>query len=151
MGICVISLLKEDETDQVIEEIMHINRNNDSKYEKTDRHETLELCTAVLLSKFVKRVINALELESVKVYLWTDLMIVLSWLQKEQMNLKTFVQNRIAKIQDLLPRQWRHVPSNQNPADLISCGVDPDKLLNQELWWNGPKLLSDSVILRTKL
>ncbi|GFU04008.1 integrase catalytic domain-containing protein [Trichonephila clavipes] len=31
-----------------------------------------------------------------------------------------------------------------NPADLISRGVDPDKLLNQELWWNGPEFLSGS-------
>ncbi|GFY20925.1 uncharacterized protein TNCV_3989691 [Trichonephila clavipes] len=61
------------------------------------------------------------------------------------MDLKTFVQNRIVKIQDLFPvRQWRHVPSNQNPANLISRGVDPDKLLNQELWWNGPEFLSGS-------
>ncbi|GFV23185.1 uncharacterized protein TNCV_3044331 [Trichonephila clavipes] len=36
------------------------------------------------------------------------------------------------------------VPSNQNPADLISRGVDPDKLLNQELWWNGSEFLSGS-------
>ncbi|GFU97450.1 uncharacterized protein TNCV_1913051 [Trichonephila clavipes] len=39
----VISLLKEDETDQAIEEpdeIMHINRDSESKYEKSDRHET---------------------------------------------------------------------------------------------------------------
>ncbi|GFV94273.1 uncharacterized protein TNCV_2267271 [Trichonephila clavipes] len=41
----VISLLKEDETDQGIEEpdeIMHINRDSESKYEKSDRHETFE-------------------------------------------------------------------------------------------------------------
>ncbi|GFW54189.1 integrase catalytic domain-containing protein [Trichonephila clavipes] len=60
------------------------------------------------------------------------------------MDLKTFVQNRIAMIQDLFPRQWRHVPTKMNPADLISGGVDPDKLLNQELWWNGPEFLSGS-------
>ncbi|GFX67808.1 uncharacterized protein TNCV_1565091 [Trichonephila clavipes] len=101
----------------------------------------LELCTVVLLSKLVKRVIDALKLESVKVYLWTNSMILLSWLQKEPMDLKTFVQNRIPRIQDLFPWQWRHLPSNQNPADLISRGVDPDKLLNQELWWNGPEFL----------
>ncbi|GFX24196.1 uncharacterized protein TNCV_3869581 [Trichonephila clavipes] len=65
-------------------------------------------------------------------------------IQKEPMDLKPFVRNRIAKIQDLFPRQWRHVPSNQNPSDLISLGVDPDKLLNQELWWNGPEFLSGS-------
>ncbi|GFT16746.1 uncharacterized protein TNCV_1333601 [Trichonephila clavipes] len=38
----------------------------------------------------------------------------------------------------------RHVPSNQNPADLISRGVDPDKLLNQELLWDGSEFLSGS-------
>ncbi|GFW32605.1 uncharacterized protein TNCV_565501 [Trichonephila clavipes] len=39
----VISLLKEDETGQATEEpdeIMHINRDSESKYEKSDRHET---------------------------------------------------------------------------------------------------------------
>ncbi|GFX33297.1 hypothetical protein TNCV_811591 [Trichonephila clavipes] len=59
-------------------------------------------------------------------------MIVLVWLRKEPMDLKTFVQNRVAKIQELYPNQlWRHVPSDQNPADLVSRGVDPDKLLQQ--------------------
>ncbi|GFW44222.1 uncharacterized protein TNCV_2636201 [Trichonephila clavipes] len=67
------------------------------------------------------------------------------YLQNEPMDLKTFAQNGIVKIQDLFPaRQWRHVPSNLNSADLISRGVDPDKLLNQELWWDGPEFLSGS-------
>ncbi|GFW14766.1 hypothetical protein TNCV_1562291 [Trichonephila clavipes] len=53
--------------------------------------------------------------------------------------------SQIAKTQVLFPvRQWRHVLSNQNPADLISRGVDPDKLLNQGLWRNGPEFLSGS-------
>ncbi|GFX75931.1 long-chain-fatty-acid--CoA ligase 6 [Trichonephila clavipes] len=42
----VISLLKKDETDQAIEEpdeIMHINRDSESKYDKSDRLETFEL------------------------------------------------------------------------------------------------------------
>ncbi|GFW05262.1 uncharacterized protein TNCV_3357811 [Trichonephila clavipes] len=59
------------------------------------------------------------------------------------MDLKTFVQNRVAKIQELYPNQlWRHVPSDQNPADLVSREVDPDKLLQQNLWFNGPTFLS---------
>ncbi|GFX89514.1 uncharacterized protein TNCV_483491 [Trichonephila clavipes] len=94
----------------------------------------LELCAAVLLAKFVKRVVAALQLETAKLYLWSDSMLVLAWLRKEPMDLKTFVQNRVAKIQELYPNQlWRHVPSDQNPADLVSRGVDPDKLLQQNL------------------
>ncbi|GFX34570.1 uncharacterized protein TNCV_3658081 [Trichonephila clavipes] len=51
----LISLLKEDETDQAIEEpdeIMHINRDSESKYDKSDRHETFELnCNFQMLPK----------------------------------------------------------------------------------------------------
>ncbi|GFU46390.1 uncharacterized protein TNCV_2354911 [Trichonephila clavipes] len=104
----------------------------------------LELCAAVLLAKLVKRFVAALQLETAELYLWSDSMIVLAGLRKEPMDLKTFVQNRVAKIQELYPNQlWRHVPSDQNPADLVSRGVDPDKLLQQNLWFNGPTFLSD--------
>ncbi|GFV94477.1 uncharacterized protein TNCV_3353131 [Trichonephila clavipes] len=100
----------------------------------------LELCAAVLLAKLVKRVVAALQLETAELYLWSDSM---AWLRKEPMDLKTFVQNKVAKIQELYLNQlWRHVPSDQNPADFVSRGVDPDKLLQQNLWFNGPTFLS---------
>ncbi|GFT00982.1 uncharacterized protein TNCV_4053931 [Trichonephila clavipes] len=103
----------------------------------------LELCAAVLLAKLVKRVVAASQLETAELYLWSDSMIVLAWLRKEPMDLKTFVQNKVAKIQELYPNQlWRHVTSDQNPADLVSRGVDPDKLLQQNLWFNEPTFLS---------
>ncbi|GFV94110.1 uncharacterized protein TNCV_2957701 [Trichonephila clavipes] len=77
------------------------------------------------------------------VYLWSDSMIVLAWLRKEPIDLKTFVQNRVVMIQELYPNQlWRHVPSDQNPADLVSRGIDPDKLLQQKLCFNGPTFYS---------
>ncbi|GFW89661.1 integrase catalytic domain-containing protein [Trichonephila clavipes] len=103
----------------------------------------LEMCAAVLLAKLVKRVVAALQLETAELYLWSDSMIVLALLRKEPMDLKTFVQHRVAKTQELYPNQlWRHVRSDQNPADLVSRGVDPDKLLQQNLWFNGSTFLS---------
>ncbi|XP_071042909.1 uncharacterized protein [Parasteatoda tepidariorum] len=103
----------------------------------------LELCAAVLLLKLVKRVVAALKLETVEIYLWTDSMIVLAWLQKETIDLKTFVQNRVATVQELFPNQrWRHVPTDENPADLVSRGVDPDKLPHNNLWFHGPMFLA---------
>ncbi|GFU59156.1 uncharacterized protein TNCV_4746791 [Trichonephila clavipes] len=81
----------------------------------------LELCAAVLLAKLVKRVVAALQLETAELYLCSDSMIVLEWLQKEPMDLKTFVQNRVSKIQELYPNQlWRHVPSDQNIPHRLS-------------------------------
>ncbi|GBL99651.1 hypothetical protein AVEN_68896-1 [Araneus ventricosus] len=102
----------------------------------------LELCAAVLLSKLMRRVLRALKLEVSKTYFWTDSTIVLSWLEKECKELKTFVANRISIIRILtVAEQWNHVPSKLNPADLISRGMDPVKLQLCELWWSPSFLL----------
>ena len=36
---------------------------------------------------------------------------------------------------------WRHVPTQQYPADLASRGGDVEF---RELWWHGPEWMSDS-------
>ncbi|GFV91256.1 hypothetical protein TNCV_897751 [Trichonephila clavipes] len=49
--------------------------------------------------------------------------------------LKTFVANRVSKIQVLSANyQWKHISSRDNPADLISRGVNPSDLEHLELW-----------------
>ncbi|GFW72266.1 integrase catalytic domain-containing protein [Trichonephila clavipes] len=103
----------------------------------------LELCAVVLLAKLMKRVETALQMKTPPVYLWSDSTIVLAFIQKEPNLLKTFVANRVATIQHLTnAEQWHHVSSEQNPADLVSRGLDPSSLLNNSLWWNGPKFLT---------
>ncbi|XP_062541559.1 uncharacterized protein LOC134209578 [Armigeres subalbatus] len=37
--------------------------------------------------------------------------------------------------------KWRHVPGNTNPADLISRGILPNNIRDNELWWHGPTWL----------
>ncbi|GBM65148.1 hypothetical protein AVEN_79812-1, partial [Araneus ventricosus] len=103
----------------------------------------LEPCSAVLLAKLVTRVISALKLDITNTFLWSDSMIVLCWLQKEPCYLKTFVANRISEIQKV-PNvdQWRHVSSHDNPAELISRGVCPDRLSESSLCWSGPEFLT---------
>lgn len=103
----------------------------------------LELCAAVLLARLVTKVSSALKLDVSNTYLWCDSMIVLCWLQKEPCHLKTFVANRVSEIQKLTKiSQWRHVASHENPADLISRGVVPDRLSESSLWWKGPEFLN---------
>ncbi|XP_072389441.1 uncharacterized protein [Diabrotica undecimpunctata] len=72
--------------------------------------------------------------------------IVLSWLKTSANLLKTFVSNRVAEIQETTSfAQWRHVPGKDNPADLVSRGVEPDKIIKCNLWWHGPEwLMQDS-------
>lgn len=105
----------------------------------------LELCGALLAAQLTDKVICALDMKITSVYFWTDLTIVLSWLAAPATQWKTFVCNRVAEIQRLTKiSQWRHVSSDQNAADIISRGCNPDKLLDCSLWWSGPAWLAES-------
>ena len=56
---------------------------------------------------------------------WTDSMIVLAW-DASPDRWKTFVANRVAEIQSLSRGDWNHVPSEENPADILSRGILPE-------------------------
>lgn len=102
-----------------------------------------ELCGAEILSKMAKRITNICELQNIKIYLWSDSTIVLHWLAKEPIELKTFVQNRVVSINHhTRDAMWSHVASADNPADLISRGVKAGDLINSKLWKNGPQWLT---------
>ncbi|GFT05911.1 integrase catalytic domain-containing protein [Trichonephila clavipes] len=69
-------------------------------------------------------------------------LIVLAWIKKPLAQLKTFVRNRVSIIQELTERDfWKHVNSENNPADILSRGISPDKIQHCELWWFGPPFL----------
>ena len=56
---------------------------------------------------------------------------------------KTSVGNRVALIQEeTAAATWRHVPSQSNPADLISRGIQLTTQSTSTLWWKGPQWLT---------
>lgn len=55
----------------------------------------LELCGALTLTQLAKKTAEAWELENSSIYLWTDSMVVIGWLNSEAYNLKTYVANRV--------------------------------------------------------
>ncbi|GFX57773.1 integrase_H2C2 domain-containing protein [Trichonephila clavipes] len=68
--------------------------------------------------------------------------IVLAWIKKPLAQLKTFVRNRVSIIQELTESDfWKHVNSENNPAEILSRGISPDKIQHCELWWLGPPFL----------
>ena len=102
----------------------------------------LELCAAALGAELTTRVRKELQFENNQTYLWSDSEIVLYWINSPSSSLHTFVANRISKIHGLtINTQWRHVSSKQNPADLISRGLSPEKLSTCTLWFYGPIFL----------
>lgn len=105
----------------------------------------LELCAALTLARLMKKVLSSLNIVFDKITYWSDSTIVLNWIQTQPSKLQVFVSNRVAEIQELTDiRNWRHVPTEQNPADLLSRGVFPNQLRQSELWWHGPLFLSNS-------
>jgi len=103
----------------------------------------LELNGALLLAELINKVAKSWAVEVRDFKLWTDSMIVLSWLNCQKGRLKTYVLNRVSQILELTEvTQWNHVRSNENPADLISRGTNSAELLTADTWWNGPKWMS---------
>ncbi|KAJ8967171.1 hypothetical protein NQ314_003043 [Rhamnusium bicolor] len=102
----------------------------------------LVLSGALLMAKLVKKVTSALKMEVSDIFYWCDSTIVLSWLMTEPGKLNTFVSHRISQIQRISNvSHWRHVSSNENPADLISRGLNENQLSDTTLWWQGPTWL----------
>ena len=73
------------------------------------------------------------------IYAWTDYALVLQWLAQLPKTWTTFVANRVAQIQTILPQSnWNHVSSVENPADIASRGFSASHLVKSSLWWIGP-------------
>lgn len=92
------------------------------------------------LAQFVR---NTFHMPNVETTFWTDSKIVVHWLRRDPSVCKPFVANRILAIRDASENGiWRHVRGKDNPADLLTRGMDADQLSNSALWWHGPSWLS---------
>ncbi|XP_055543544.1 uncharacterized protein LOC129729089 [Wyeomyia smithii] len=100
----------------------------------------LKLRAAVSLARLMSNVRAALATTTFyEIRAFSDSQVVLAWLAGGAARWKTFVANRVAEITAHLPAiNWHHVGTAENPADLISRGVFPEKLQHNTLWWHGP-------------
>ncbi|XP_018911500.2 uncharacterized protein [Bemisia tabaci] len=104
----------------------------------------LELCAADLLVQLFHATLPKLQEKfgAENFYAWSDNTTVLHWINTESHTLKTFIANRVARIQELENVTWRHVRSADNPADVATRPMVPSELPSNELWWHGPPWLS---------
>ncbi|XP_075542076.1 uncharacterized protein LOC142576031 [Dermacentor variabilis] len=104
----------------------------------------LELMGALIGARLCHYVAKALDLKDVATILWTDSTVAMYWIKGNAARWKPFVANRVSELQALTdPRDWRHCPGSNNPADLITRGILPSALRESELWWKGPRWLQE--------
>jgi hypothetical protein len=101
----------------------------------------LELTAAVLLVNLmshVRKVYN--KIEDSDVFWFTDSADVLFWLFSGHLSWKPFVANQIKKIKKSCTdvRNWMHIDSKENPADLASRGESIKNLSKSDFWHCGP-------------
>ncbi|XP_077270667.1 uncharacterized protein LOC143901909 [Temnothorax americanus] len=102
----------------------------------------LELSAALLLAQLIDKVKASFSMSNANITLWSDSTISLNWISSPSRKWLPFVANRVGEIQRLTePRQWRHVASSDNSADVLSRGMLPNELTQSHMWWNGPPFL----------
>ena len=99
----------------------------------------LELVAGHMSTNLLHNVVEALQGFPIReVYSWLDSTVALHWI-KGNGEYRQFVQNRVHKIQEKSYIKWRHVTSEENPADLGSRGGPIDGTTS--LWLTGPAWL----------
>jgi hypothetical protein len=72
--------------------------------------------------------------------------VVLGYIRNETRKFHIFVANRVQIIHDETDvKRWFYISTDQNPADLASCGSSCDELL-ASVWFKGPSFLMKSEI-----
>ncbi|XP_077968809.1 uncharacterized protein LOC120340131 [Styela clava] len=105
----------------------------------------LELSAAVIAVKLSAMIQKESKYKFDEVTFWSDSTSVLQYINNVKTRFKIFVGNRLSVIHEhSKPKQWRYVGTKENPADLASRGVMPEKLSKCDLWFQGPEFLGKS-------
>lgn len=102
----------------------------------------LELCAAVLAVELAELIASEIDVRIDATTFHTDSKVVLGYIHNETRRFYVYVNNRVLRIRrSTRPKQWRYVPSNENPADCATRSVDASHL-SGTTWLSGPAFLS---------
>ena len=87
----------------------------------------LELLAALIGVRCLKLVEKELKVPISKMNLWLDSQCVLNWIVSKR-TLSTFVENRIREIKENKDKNFRYIPSAENPSDIASRGTSKAEL-----------------------
>ncbi|XP_035233257.1 uncharacterized protein LOC118205074 [Stegodyphus dumicola] len=109
------------------------------------RLELLGALLAARLGSGVKKLLD--QKKSSRIFYWTDAKIVLCWIKGTSTKWKSFIANRVNEIRKLTqPTEWFYCSTKENPADVMTRGVQIDFLVNCSKWWSCCDFLTCSEI-----
>ena len=101
----------------------------------------LELLAAVLLINLMAHArVTYGEIPDEDIFWFTDSADLIFWLYSGHLSWQPFVANQLKKIKvGSLVRNWYHIDTAENPADLPSRGTSLKELVHSSLWKHGPE------------
>ena len=110
---------------------------------KTVTLPRLELSAARAGARLSQLILHEIDLPIERTQYWSDSTLTLQYINNVKHRMKVLVANMSSEIVTLTkPEQWRHVPGEDNPADLLTRGVDDPESLTTCDWFTAPKFLS---------
>jgi len=83
---------------------------------------------------------KSLEIRKENIFIHTDSLVALTWINKDKNSLNVYVSNRVCKIQ-ATKLKILFTPGCQNPADLCSKPKPSKEYINNIFWTSGPDYL----------
>lgn len=128
-------------TSQLVMAKSHLNS---TKPLTIPRAELLAILISVRMTQYL---LQQRDINITAIHLFSDSLIALHWVHTNR-ELKTFVKNRVSAIKKIIDTfrdrnihvQFRHVVSQDNPADHATRGL-ATKDANGSSWWTGPSFL----------
>ena len=106
----------------------------------------LELCSALDVSQATACVADKLSISAEQVYLYTDSMITLGYLNNKERRFTRYVSRRVNMTLKSFPAShWKHVPTSLNPADIASR-TQTYQSLKCTPWLTGPEFLMQDAL-----
>ena len=103
----------------------------------------LELMGVVIGVRCLKYVKEQLKVSIEGLHVYTDSQCVLKWINTEK-DLSVFVKNRVKELKEDSEILFGYVSTKENPADVATRGSDVRSLAENDIWWHGPKWLTES-------
>ena len=101
----------------------------------------LELCAAVEAARAAQKIRSELDITIDRTVWYSDSRIVLGYLTNKKREFQRYVTSRVGLILQLSEaKDWRYIPTEDNPADLASRPQTPERL-EASCWVSGPEFL----------